>query len=915
MSPKMEQGLSLERSVKRTPRVERVKESRKTNPEEVWALWVQYTNERKELAGMKESPERIGKQARLSRMLEQLSGLWHTLSAVEQQIMRERVFSAPNETAAWEQHDEPAMAIYEKNTARRAEIRRLLAERDAERYAKNGALDDDEFAAIEEADLRHELHAIHGYLDELLEPQDIPSPETLAVMERFAFERISTYAEQLHKENFAWTPSRELLADAITKTMLTSRRPIFLAGASGTGKTQLVRAIARRLTGRDPFEVGEEGTHDIEPLLGTKSSNAKGETFITYGPLGRALTGKENSLQTTQGEGGIFYLDEANGYPPQALRVLVKRLAGKKPGDTVTFGSWEGQEETVANGFRFVMAGNLKDERHQDRNELPPELVRDLELIEVGYTPQKELHEVALGSLMDTNKRIRFPMNQCGLAYRKPEVQPDGTVMLYPDFHPASGSPLWKFVSFVAKNNAVYDHKDTLPLDKHLDSAILDPGKALQWLISYRKGVARTGETLGAFLDEQLNAWMQNKTFTEDDRAALVAIRTMIGDFDGFEEDEMHTKDVEPRLRTFMVPHSVPMSNRDIAHLSPYVPIIVSPLEKNAPQVDYHDAMLEDGTRVQFTVETVEHLVPGKTYVHDGKALVFQGVTKSKEGMVFLIEDEGMSVVVQKAEALQAVEKLKVLKKRKTLELNSHAEQEMMQLFGQYYFGAEALEKTCTFMNGTTSILRLTADQKRAMQERLSMKLTEPDVLRFIERLKSDPAERAKWMLLNVPELPPSMPFSILSLTESLDADARRQPTPTKLVHEGNSTNRLNFFRANPFASEHILPGAWFVSKDVLAGTTNKTQDQQTALLQAEATRLGFAPSTWKRTHPTLRFLSLMENFKVNRERLMGSVYDRSDMQTAAGSFAIVGSFGADGVFVTGDGAVATSSYGASLTR
>lgn len=61
----------------------REKEQRKTNPEEVWALWLQYGRERKGYSAIPNTEEWAGKNARLERMKQSLASLWNALSEEE----------------------------------------------------------------------------------------------------------------------------------------------------------------------------------------------------------------------------------------------------------------------------------------------------------------------------------------------------------------------------------------------------------------------------------------------------------------------------------------------------------------------------------------------------------------------------------------------------------------------------------------------------------------------------------------------------------------------------------------------------------------------------------------------------------------------------------------------------------------
>jgi len=364
--------------------------------------------------------------------------------------------------------------------------------------------------------------------DREMQRMEKSDPELAA---HLSFERLSSYREQLKKGGFIWTPSREKLFDKISRHLVIINRnqPILLHGETGTGKTELARAVSKRLTGRLPYEVGEESKTDIRPLLGRLMQDKEG-TYISYGPLGQALTGKKISRDKTASSGGIFYMDEINGYPPDALRALIKQISGRKAGDEVSFAAWGGVYEKVAPGFAFLSSANLPSEKHPDRSDLPVEVAREFAetngAIEVDYPLQSiddpELYEMMLTALMDQNDRIRSLRGELSPEWKEVVDAGTDTKHFEIDTDPKAGGTLWRFATLVSEIQKSYKGENNVLSDalrdgSYLRAAVLSP-KVLLWLEEYRKSAMRSGETLSAFLSKKISDWGSQKLYPEEDR-------------------------------------------------------------------------------------------------------------------------------------------------------------------------------------------------------------------------------------------------------------------------------------------------------------------------------------------------------------------------------------------------------------
>jgi DNA replication protein DnaC len=337
--------------------------------EELWALWREF----RPLSLKKEKSE--AEKARSEILLLAIAERWRN-SAVRESVsktLRQEIQEREKGILAGLEYDQ-IRKQRDKNEARRLELFKQIF--------KSDGVETGELEQIELAELAGEIEVDN----QVLEQQEKANPELAA---RLSFERLRRYQRELAK-GFIWTPSRhkyfnELLHRAV---VLNQNRPVLIYGESGTGKTRLIREAAKRLSGEPAFEVGEEAKDDIRPLLGKRTIDTEGD-YIIYGPLARALIGKQTSRDTKAEAGGVFYMDEMNGYPAGGLRALIKQVSGLKPGDTISFAAWGGKREKVAPGFVFVGSANLLSEKHPDRPDLPNELKRELapSSFEVDYPP------------------------------------------------------------------------------------------------------------------------------------------------------------------------------------------------------------------------------------------------------------------------------------------------------------------------------------------------------------------------------------------------------------------------------------------------------------------------------------------------------------------------------------------------
>lgn len=602
--------------------------------EELYAFWRDFGRlkmqsgklERERKRKKQETPteEETQLRERLEKVRQEIADRWHdkkTRKVFQQNIAKsfqERENIAPN---------------YRNFTQLRKEKDQAIKRRDGfyqEIFSHRGT-EADELTQIEMAETVAQIKQNESSMEQM----EAASSELAA---RLSFERLQKYHNQL-AHGFIWTPSREKYFDEILEhlVILDQNRPVLLSGETGTGKTRLARAVGERLTGQAPYEVGEEAKTDIRPLLGSQSLDKDG-AYVVYGQLGQALTGKENTRQEKAGQGGLFYMDEMNGYPPDALRALIKQISGRRPGEEISFAAWRGKKEQITAEFGFLGSANLPSEKHPDRNPLPVEVARELSAIDVDYPPQTkdnpELYEMMIAALMDQNGRVRASKEE--LAPQWNPIVVDGKTRQYElNISTETGGTLWRFANFVAETQKSYKGQENVLTDEKTDAsylrqAVLDPGLVLSWLAEYRKSTLRQGMDLQSFLAKKIDNWREQKIYPEEDRQLLKS----------FQDKFNLAMPESPKHYAAAV-----LSPQEIGALSPRVPRQTETMLK-PPEPEFSMAYTADGQAIEYKPASWQDFEPGNRLTPKGKkAPILTYLGLSKDNQVILEGADGVLAV------------------------------------------------------------------------------------------------------------------------------------------------------------------------------------------------------------------------------------------------------------------------------
>jgi hypothetical protein len=444
------------------------------------------------------------------------------------------------------------------------------------------------------------------------------NPELSARMD---YEKIVAYKKELDTEGFAWLPSRRQFLERLEQAMLSSR-PIMVMSESGAGKTSIISAAARRLTGEDMAR-SPGGKHSRPEKLFFTRDLSGDRSYLRYGPLTEAISGKNNDLpgEKSGHHGRVFLDDEFNNRDSDDQLEIVKALSsGLTPGREFQLPNTTRREKIQPNAV-YIAAGNPVSDRY-DREDTDPAVIREFgdNILPLDYPEQSmenpELYDYLRACLMRGNRLPPLSLEH--------ELSPTWIVDATTgrkslDTSPKAGGFLWRFANTWRGMFDAYGHKQNQahlnnPSDPketyYLDTLLLDLGVVRGWLEEWQK--TRRQEAIEDFFKEKLNAWRNAPTVSEHDYSAVTEIMFAHDIFvgDRLIHDPRQLAEVS-RARRNLTPEDIGFSSPTTPQRRESIKVL-PPETKKIPDEDGNDIeYFDNDTLVGFKI--------GAVFVRKGK--------------------------------------------------------------------------------------------------------------------------------------------------------------------------------------------------------------------------------------------------------------------------------------------------------
>ncbi len=318
---------------------------------------------------------------------------------------------------------------------------------------------------------------------------------------------------------------------------------MLITGATGTGKTELVRHASKVFFEKKPFEITGHTNMTAYELLG-RTGLSQGSDLYRPSKIVQAMT--------ADGVGGPLLYDEMNASPNEA-NIAIKTLLNDGPGDEVSIQMDSNENKTVGPDYSFTATVNPKSDKHKTRYEMDPAIVRIFEPMILPYMPPHEVWDTAIASMMDARGGIPLSVQDASKVLKNLCDAASWTQQAY----------LGQKIS-LDQSGGFLEAKGGASTGKQatLKDAVLDPGRVIKMLQGW-SSARLEGQQFIEFLNEQLSRFANNEEYPEDDREYL---RKIFG-LKGF---SVNTGLDEPRR--IRMPHTEKSSLRpdQVARLDPY---------------------------------------------------------------------------------------------------------------------------------------------------------------------------------------------------------------------------------------------------------------------------------------------------------------------------------------------------------
>lgn len=300
-----------------------------------------------------------------------------------------------------------------------------------ESFTSADSLEEAKHEMAELAEVIHENEsAQHGI--EKLTDRDLTTENTDAAA-MIQYEKYQEYSRQMEEEGFVWLPSRVELFEKALKIIESgdlrkTRKGVFFISEPGSGKTALIRAIARLLTRDKPVTI-DCGSQTGEPDFVGHEKVFPGAARIEQGTYKEydktatgAWTGYDASYEETRQRPHARIL-ELNEFPKifgsEKVFSLVKNLMTLSDGDEMP-----GSKKTVLPGRVLIGSGNVG--AHHNNPPMPPALEREFKVIPVDYaemsSTKPELYNFMVSALLKKGALPPIRKGELKPAYQKKDI-------------------------------------------------------------------------------------------------------------------------------------------------------------------------------------------------------------------------------------------------------------------------------------------------------------------------------------------------------------------------------------------------------------------------------------------------------------------------------------------------------------
>jgi energy-coupling factor transporter ATP-binding protein EcfA2 len=441
--------------------------------------------------------------------------------------------------------------------------------------------------------------------------------------------QLRTYREGLSKDHYAMTPSRQKYEDDI-RQLWEENKAVLATGPTGTGKTEMLKHLTKRLYGRDP-----------EILRGSERTGPPdifGKMLLRATPEGGTETYFQPGRYTAAIDADVPFIADEFNMVDLKVRFQFKELYNRRAGDDVVIQEDTGKSHKIGSRFAIAATANLKNDKYKERFELDPAESRVFEMRRIDYLPKDELYDLCLATLMDSKGRVHASRTDATETLKRLS---EATEQIQQAFLGVG--------SFYEEGSAGTKKKWVL------EKAVLDPGKVLSMLGGWQATEARGG-AFDEYLNDQLRDFINKEDFPEKDRALLLKVFLAKGFFAGRDAKEFHTNLTPAQLRTYGLKEKRGAVEAHVNPLRPSEVAFLDPFEKRAAELArIGQEFLEDEyERIPYTEDGKEYKL-GALLIGEG-GRVFRYVGINKEGKPGLMPYEGrVAGSPEKNEAFEGV--------------------------------------------------------------------------------------------------------------------------------------------------------------------------------------------------------------------------------------------------------------------